>query len=63
MDPESYNRIFILGAKDCSEDDLREVFSKFGSVKDVYFVRDRRTDERKGIRYVSSPVLVMISSM
>lgn len=49
MDPESYNRIFILGAKDCSEDDLREVFSKFGSVKDVYFVRDRRTDERKGI--------------
>ena len=48
-DPESYNRIFILGAKNCTEDTLRDVFSKFGAVKDVYFVRDRRTEERKGV--------------
>ena len=48
QDPESYNRIFILGARDCTEDTLREEFSKFGTVKDVYFVKDRRTEERKG---------------
>jgi len=48
QDPESYNRIFILGAKNCTEDSLRDVFSEYGNVKDVYFVRDRRTDERKG---------------
>ena len=49
-DPESYNRIFILGAKNCTEDSLRDVFAKFGTVKDVYFVKDRRTEERKGSR-------------
>jgi len=48
QDPESYNRIFILGAKNCTEDSLRDVFSKYGVVLDVYFVKDRRTDERKG---------------
>ena len=48
-DPESYNRIFILGARNCTDDDLRDAFSQFGTVKDVYFVRDRRTDERKGV--------------
>ena len=48
-DPESYNRIFILGAKNCTDDSLREMFSQFGTVKDVYFVKDRRTEERKGI--------------
>jgi len=47
-DPESYNRIFILGAKNCTEDSLREMFSQYGTVKDVYFVKDRRTEERKG---------------
>jgi len=49
QDPETYNRIFILGAKNCTEDTLRDLFSKFGIVKDVYFVKDRHTDERKGI--------------
>ena len=53
-DPESYNRIFILGAKNCTEDDLREVFAKFGTVKDVYFVKDRRTEERKGQLFSTS---------
>ena len=48
QDPESYNRIFILGAKDCTEDSLRDVFSKYGVVLDVYFVKDKRTEERKG---------------
>jgi len=52
QDPESYNRIFILGAKNCTEDSLRDVFSEYGNVKDVYFVRDRRTDERKGTHWV-----------
>ena len=47
-DSESYNRIFILGTKNCTEDSLRDVFAKFGTVKDVYFVRDKFTDERKG---------------
>ena len=47
-DPESYNRIFILGAKNFSEDQLHEAFEKFGVVKDVYFVKDRFTEERKG---------------
>jgi len=47
-DRESYNRVFILGTKECSEETLHDFFSKFGIVKDVYFVTDRFTGERKG---------------
>lgn len=44
----SYNRIFILGGKDCAEDDLREAFEKYGTIKDVYIVKDRKSGEPKG---------------
>lgn len=48
-----YNRIFILGGKDCSEDDLRETFEKYGTIKDVYMVKDRKSGEPKGRVFVS----------
>jgi RNA recognition motif-containing protein len=47
-DGDSYSRVFILGARDLNEDTLREEFEKYGTVKDVYFVKDRHTNERKG---------------
>ena len=46
---EKYNRIFILGGKDCSDDDLRSIFEKFGEVKDVHIIRDKVTHENKGL--------------
>ena len=44
----SYNRIFILGGKDCAEADLREAFEKYGTIKDIYMVKDRKSGEPKG---------------
>jgi RNA recognition motif-containing protein len=36
-----------------TEDELKQIFEKFGCVKDVYFVKDRSTNERKDIAYVT----------
>ena len=45
---ENYNRLFILGGKGCSEDDFRTAFSQYGTVKDLWIVRNRTTNEEKG---------------
>ncbi len=42
------SRLFILGGKGTSEEEFREVFSEYGEVKDVWIVRDKRTNEDKG---------------
>ena len=46
---ENYNRIFILGGRDCSDDDLRTLFEKFGEVRDIHIIRDKNTNENKGL--------------
>lgn len=47
-----YSRLFILGGKDLSEDDFKEAFGHFGTIKDVWCVKDKRTNERKGVVYI-----------
>jgi len=47
-DEDSYNRIFILGAKALSDDELRAVAEQYGTVTYLYVVKDRVTNERKG---------------
>ncbi len=46
--PQMHNRIFVLGAKDASEQEFRECFSKYGSVSNVWTVKDRNTGDHKG---------------
>ena len=47
--PEVPNsRLFILGGKGANEEEFREVFGKFGEIKDVWILKDRRTNEDKG---------------
>lgn len=46
---DNFTRIFLLGAKSLSEDHLRNEFQEYGTIKDVYFVKDRTTNERKGM--------------
>jgi len=45
---DNYNRIFILGGKGCSEEELRDTFGKFGDIKDVHIIKDKKTSENKG---------------
>lgn len=48
-DPEN-SRIFVLYDKNnpISESEFNELFSKFGSVKNIYIVKDRNSDSVKG---------------
>lgn len=47
---DNYNRIFILGGKECSEQEMKSMFAKFGDVKDIHIIRDKKTSESKGTR-------------
>ena len=48
--PDNYTRIFIIGARDCSLDDVKDVFAKYGHITDVYFPMDKATRQKKGIQ-------------
>jgi len=49
-DDDSYNRIFIIGARDVTSDEVTETFSNYGRVTDVYFPMDKATREKKGMQ-------------
>lgn len=42
------SRLFIVCGKSITEDDFRESFSKYGTVTEVWMVKDRATGEPKG---------------
>ena len=42
------SRLFIVCGKSITEDDFRESFSKYGTVTEVWVVKDRATGEPKG---------------
>lgn len=50
---DQYNRIFIIGTKDCSPPDVRAAFEHFGEITDVYMPRGKSSNEYKGIAYVT----------
>lgn len=51
-DDPPMSRLFIVGNKENTEDDLREAFNEFGELEDVWIVKDKKTGENKGIAYV-----------
>jgi RNA recognition motif-containing protein len=52
-DAESYNRLFILGGKGCSEETFRKEFGKFGHITDIYIMKDKGSGEDRGIVYIT----------
>ncbi|KAF0305374.1 RNA-binding protein 45 [Amphibalanus amphitrite] len=46
------SRLFIVCGKSITEDDFREAFSKYGTVSEVWVVKDRATGEPKGVTYI-----------
>lgn len=46
------SRLFIVGGKNITEDDFKECFSKYGTVTEVWLVKDRVSGEPKGVTYV-----------
>lgn len=63
-DPEN-SRIFVLYDKNhpISENEFKDLFGKFGTIKNIYIVKDRNSDSVKGkinsvfIFYCNYPVL------
>ena len=51
-DVPPFSRVFIVCSKSMREEEVREAFSVFGNIEDVWMVKDRMTKENKGICYV-----------
>ena len=43
-----HTRLFILGGKGISEEEFRETFGSYGTIKDVWVVKDKVTNEDRG---------------
>jgi RNA recognition motif-containing protein len=52
LDDPPNSRLFIIGSKLLCEDDFRKAFQEFGSIEEIWTVRDRQTGESKGVTYV-----------
>ncbi|XP_052245992.1 RNA-binding protein 45-like isoform X2 [Dreissena polymorpha] len=46
-------RLFILSGKGVKEDTLREKFEAYGKIVDLWIVKDKRTNEDKGVVYIT----------
>ncbi|XP_071494180.1 RNA-binding protein 45-like [Diadema antillarum] len=46
------SRLFIICSKNQTESDLKDYFSQFGEVENVWLVKDKVTREPKGVAYV-----------
>jgi len=51
-DKPPFSRLFVICSKSHSGDDLKECFEKFGTVEDVWVVKDKHTRENRGVAYV-----------
>ena len=48
LDDPPNSRLFILCQKGISESEFRNEFSKFGTVEDIWIIKDKRTNEDRG---------------
>ena len=52
VDNPPFSRIFIVCSKRHSSDDMRASFQHFGSIEDIWVVKDKQTKENRGVCYV-----------
>lgn len=48
QDDPPNSRLFIVCGKSVTEEDFREAFHKFGTIEEIWMVKDRTTGEPKG---------------
>jgi len=51
-DKPPFSRVFIVCGKKHSSDDLRDCFQEYGTVEDIWVVKDKNTKENRGIAYI-----------
>lgn len=47
-----FSRVFVVCSRNHREDEIKAAFQPYGTVEDVWMVKDRITKENKGICYV-----------
>ncbi|XP_040297251.1 LOW QUALITY PROTEIN: RNA-binding protein 45-like [Bufo bufo] len=52
LDDPPNSRVFLVVSKSLTEDMIREKFSGFGDIQDIWVVKDRHTKESQGIAFV-----------
>ncbi|OCT63651.1 RNA-binding protein 45 isoform X1 [Xenopus laevis] len=52
LDDPPNSRVFLVVSKYATEDLIRERFSDFGEIQDIWVVKDKQTKESKGIAFV-----------
>ena len=45
-----HSRLFVLCGRGISEDTFKKAFEEYGDVEDIWIVKDRRTNEDKGLQ-------------
>ena len=48
------SRLFIIAGKGISEEEYHKCFGKYGTIQDVWIVKDRQTSEEKGMCFCSN---------
>ncbi|KAK0044947.1 RNA-binding protein 45-like [Biomphalaria glabrata] len=52
LDDPPNSRLFILCQKGTTEQEFRDAFDKFGTIEDIWIIKDKRTNEDRGIVYI-----------
>lgn len=59
-DEPPMSRLFVICNKTNTEDELREAFQKFGTIDDIFLVKDHKSGENKGNKISLSINLLII---
>lgn len=52
LDEPPNSRVFVVLGKDAGEALIRERFSPFGDIQNIWLLRDKRTNESRGIAFI-----------
>ncbi|GFG33000.1 hypothetical protein Cfor_09657 [Coptotermes formosanus] len=52
LDDPPNSRLFIVCNKSITEEEFRNAFKKYGTIEEIWVVRDRNTGEPKGVTYI-----------
>lgn len=55
-DDPPMSRLFIICNKNQNEEDFRDAFDKFGTIEEVWVVRDKSTGDNKGLYFCCATV-------
>lgn len=52
VDNPPFSRIFIVCSKKHTSEDMRAAFEQFGTIEDIWVVKDKQTKENRGVCYI-----------